>query len=67
MANICEDRFDHLTAEQAIELLKEGIPMEDIPKYQGTRLASNLWFWDHLKLLEGLDLLEVRDGKLFEK
>ena len=63
-----EKRVDHLSVSEARHLLREdGIPVQDLARYQNTRFASNLWFWEQLELLDALRLLVVRNGRLYRK
>ena len=65
---VVDKPIDRLSVAEANHLLREeGIPVQDLPKYRSMRFGSNLFFWEHLELLDALHLLTLRDGRLYRK
>jgi hypothetical protein len=56
-----------LTVRQAIALLRDGIPVTDLPRYRNTVMGLNESFWTHLKFLEGLRIARVEEGRLKQR
>jgi hypothetical protein len=58
----------YLSIEDADELLTDrGIPQADLPLYKNTVYASNASFWHHLFLLDRIDALMLREGRIYSK
>jgi hypothetical protein len=53
-----------LTVPEAMQLLRTGIPVTELPRYRKTIMGVNESFWEHIGFLEGLGAARVKDGRL---
>lgn len=60
------DKIMNLTADEAFELLRVGIPVSELQTYRKTRVGACESFWDHIRFLEDFGILELRDGRLVQ-
>jgi hypothetical protein len=53
-----------LSVNDAIRLMRTGIPLADLPRYRKTIMGVNESFWEHIEFLEGLGAARVTNGRL---
>jgi hypothetical protein len=51
-----------LNVIEAIQLMRTGIPVAELPRYRRTIMGVNESFWEHIEFLEGLGAARVKDG-----